>query len=268
MTRAPHLSLFDPPTLSFLVPTKAAPAVARWRGQGRPYGRRAERAFLDGGEHGRTLADLGTSVRRQPLGRRIVVPSVLAVLLSMAAVPLSRGSALASEPRAIASIVDEAAARFDLPASWIHAVIRAESRGEPRAVSPKGAMGLMQLMPATWRALTAQHGLGHDPFDRRANVLAGAAYLRQLFDQFGREGFLAAYNAGPRRYAEARGDRRRLPVETVNYVAEVERTIATASPGVSVPAARDWRGADLFAEPGLGADGEAGRALFVQGASR
>ncbi|MGH1557443.1 lytic transglycosylase domain-containing protein [Caulobacter segnis] len=76
-------------------------------------------------------------------------------------------------------------------------MIGAESGGDPRAVSPKGAMGLMQLMPGTWRDLSVQHDLGADPFDRRANVLAGAAYLRQLFDRFGRKGFLAAYNAGP-----------------------------------------------------------------------
>lgn len=124
-----------------------------------------------------------------------------------------------------------------------------ESAGRPAAVSPKGAMGLMQLMPATWRALTAEHRLGADPFDRRANVLAGAAYLRQLFDRFGAEGFLAAYNAGPGRYAEARAGRRRLPAETVVYVARVERSIKAGgrlniAPTAPIPV--DWRGAGLF----------------------
>ena len=166
------------------------------------------------------------------------------------------------------SIVDEAAGRFGLPASWILAVIRAESRGNARAVSTKGAMGLMQLMPDTWRALTAQHGLGDDPFDRRANVLAGSAYLRQLFDQFGRDGFLAAYNAGPGRYADALAGRRRLPAETVNYVTEVERTIAAAPRSAGGAAVKDWRVAGLFAKPGPSAEDARGDGLFVQGAPR
>ena len=136
-----------------------------------------------------------------------------------------------------------------------------ESAGRPEAVSPKGAMGLMQLMPATWRALADEYRLGTDPFDRRANVLAGAAYLRQLFDRFGVEGFLAAYNAGPGRYAEARAGRRRLPAETVIYVARVERSIAAGGrqgSAAHAPVRVDWREAELFAaEQGQGADGSA-----------
>jgi soluble lytic murein transglycosylase-like protein len=145
--------------------------------------------------------------------------------------------------------VDEAAARFELPSPWIHAVIAVESGGDAQAISPKGAMGLMQVMPATWRALSAQHGLGSDPFDRRSNVMAGTAYLRQLYDQFGSQGFLAAYNAGPTRYAEARAGGRPLPTETLIYVAKVERSIlASRAHGVAsdMPAAIDRRGAGLF----------------------
>ncbi|WP_164125555.1 transglycosylase SLT domain-containing protein, partial [Stenotrophomonas maltophilia] len=88
---------------------------------------------------------------------------------------------------------DEAAARFGLPAPWIAAVLRAESAGDPRAVSSAGAMGLMQLMPATWSTLHIRLGLGDDPFDPRDNILAGAAYLRDLYVRYGRTGFLAAY---------------------------------------------------------------------------
>ncbi len=73
-----------------------------------------------------------------------------------------------------------------------------ESRGRPRALSSAGAMGLMQIMPGTWAMLTARHGLGRDPFDSRANILAGAAYLRAMWDRYRDVRLmLAAYNAGP-----------------------------------------------------------------------
>ena len=57
----------------------------------------------------------------------------------------------------------------------------------------------MQIMPATWGQLRARYGLGPDPFDVRDNIMAGAAYLRELHDRYGSPGFLAAYNAGPGR---------------------------------------------------------------------
>src|SRR3546814_4666575 len=66
--------------------------------------------------------------------------------------------------------------------------------------SRAGAMGLMQLMPGTWAAMRQQHGLGGDPYDPRDNILAGAAYLRAMYDRFGYPGLFAAYNAGPARY--------------------------------------------------------------------
>ena len=68
--------------------------------------------------------------------------------------------------------VAEAAQRFGIPERWIWAVMRVESGGRVRAVSPKGAMGLMQIMPATWADLRARHGLGADPFDPRDNILS------------------------------------------------------------------------------------------------
>jgi soluble lytic murein transglycosylase-like protein len=170
----------------------------------------------------------------------------------------------------IATSIDEAAARFELPRGWISAVIAVESGGDVRARSPKGAMGLMQLMPGTWRALSVQHQLGSDPYDQRANVLAGSAYLRELFDQFGPEGFLAAYNAGPSRYLEARMDRRPLPPETVAYVAKVERKIAGAPdvwPPVRVKRLSDWRTSNLFVgAPSFSEKGEAG-GLFPEPAN-
>jgi soluble lytic murein transglycosylase-like protein len=183
-----------------------------------------------------------------------------AVVLGATAPEASRAAERRAESATITTFIDEAAVRFELPRGWISAVIAAESGGDARARSPKGAMGLMQLMPGTWRALSVQHRLGADPYDRRANVLAGAAYLRELFDQFGPEGFLAAYNAGPGRYLEARMGRRPLPVETVAYVAKVERKIAAAPvvwTPVRVKRSSDWRTSNLFiGPPSLSAKGE------------
>src|SRR3546814_10577379 len=90
-----------------------------------------------------------------------------------------------------AAFVAEAAQRFGIPEAWIRAVMRVESRGDVRAVSPKGAMGLMQLMPDTWANLRVRLGLGANPYDPRDNILAGAAYLREMHDRYGSPGFLA-----------------------------------------------------------------------------
>ncbi|WP_425105149.1 lytic transglycosylase domain-containing protein [Ancylobacter sp.] len=152
-----------------------------------------------------------------------------------------------------AAHIDEAAQRFELPASWIRAVLRAESGGDPRAVSPAGAMGLMQIMPATWDELRVHHGLGADPFDPRDNILAGAAYLRQLHDRYGSiRAMLAAYTAGPARY-EASLAGERLPLETRTYIAALAPIIdnqSAAGAAASVrPMAQSWREAPLFATP-------------------
>ncbi|WP_315769890.1 MULTISPECIES: lytic transglycosylase domain-containing protein [unclassified Bradyrhizobium] len=122
---------------------------------------------------------------------------------------------------AIATSVSEAARRFDIPEGWIHAVMRIESGGDRRARSPKGAIGLMQIMPETWRDLRARYNLGADPFDPRDNILAGAAYLRELHDRYGMRGVLAAYNAGPGRYEHHLATGQPLPDETRAYVAKL-----------------------------------------------
>lgn len=89
--------------------------------------------------------------------------------------------------------------------------------------SRAGAMGLMQLMPATWAEMRAAHGLGHDPDNPRDNILAGTAYLRAMFDRFGYPGLFGAYNAGPARFeASLRG--KRLPAETQAYLQKLIRS--------------------------------------------
>nr|WP_041794783.1 lytic transglycosylase domain-containing protein [Pararhodospirillum photometricum] len=148
-----------------------------------------------------------------------------------------------------AAHIAEAAQRFGIPAAWIRAVMRVESANEVRAISPKGAMGLMQIMPPTWADLRTRHRLGGDPYDPRDNILAGAAYLRELHDRYGSPGFLAAYNAGPGRYEEHLAGRP-LPAETRAYVATLAPLISGGS--ITAPVAvvsvdlRFWTRAPLF----------------------
>ena len=146
--------------------------------------------------------------------------------------------------------IAEAAQRFCIPAAWIGAIMRFESRGDRRAVSPKGAMGLMQLMPETWAALRARLHLGRDPFDPRDNILAGAAFLREMLDRYGSPGFLAAYNAGPGRYEDYRDRGRPLPAETLAYVNALTPFVAgDAVGGPIVLAAAEplsWTQAPIF----------------------
>lgn len=120
--------------------------------------------------------------------------------------------------------IEEASARFAIPADWIRIVMRSESGGRTELhgrpiTSSAGAMGLMQLMPGTWAEMRRLHGLGSDPNDPHDNILAGSAYLRAMYDRFGYPGLFAAYNAGPARYAEHLTSGRPLPSETVAYVA-------------------------------------------------
>nr|WP_300057474.1 lytic transglycosylase domain-containing protein [uncultured Roseobacter sp.] len=147
--------------------------------------------------------------------------------------------------------ITEASQRFRIPEHWIRAVMQAESAGNARAVSSAGAMGLMQIMPGTWAELRAAHGFGSDPFDRRENILAGTAYLRQMYDQFGAPGFLAAYNAGPGRYAEHLRTGRSLPRETRRYVAALSQELGFSdAPNVQpirTVSADRWQAAPLFA---------------------
>jgi soluble lytic murein transglycosylase-like protein len=94
----------------------------------------------------------------------------------------------------IDDIVRAAGLKHGLDPAFIHSIIAAESAGNPRAVSPKGAAGLMQLMPATARLLGAT-----DVFDPATNVEGGTAYIRQLLARYNNDVVkaLAAYNAGP-----------------------------------------------------------------------
>lgn len=153
--------------------------------------------------------------------------------------------------------ITEASQRFGIPASWIIAVMRAESAGDMRAISTAGAMGLMQVMPDTWAELRIRHALGRDPFEPRDNILAGTAYLREMWDRYGNvAAMLAAYNAGPGRYDEYRATARPLPVETRAYVAALTPILLGERPSggsSAVAPPPDWREAAIFVAREIGA---------------
>ena len=127
----------------------------------------------------------------------------------------------------------EASRRFAIPEAWIVAVMTVESGGRTMLVegqpitSSAGAMGLMQLMPDTWRTMQQQYGLGADPYDPHDNVLAGAAYLALLYRQHGYPAMFAAYNEGP---AGLEGHKRLgddVPAETTDYVLDIASMLRT-----------------------------------------
>ncbi len=152
--------------------------------------------------------------------------------------------------------IREAAGRYGVPEQWIRAVMQQESGGQEQAVSPVGAMGLMQVMPATYEGLRARYGLGADPYDPHNNILAGAAYIREMYDQFGAPAFLAAYNAGPDRVQAYLAGAGNLPDETVNYLASVTPNLGNAVP-LSGPLA-------MYASAGTGRHGGRGAGPDVQ----
>lgn len=116
-------------------------------------------------------------------------------------------------------LADAAADKYGLPRQLVRSVMAAESAFNPQAVSPKGAVGLMQLTPSTAQALSA------DPYDPAQNVDAGARYLRDLLVQY--NGYLwhalAAYNAGPEAVAKYHG----VPPypETIDYIYRIDREL-------------------------------------------
>jgi len=190
---------------------------------------------------------------------RLAFAAFLAAVLFGNAPAFGQVAAEQAQPRTIdiASHVAEASQRFGIPETWIYAVMRTESAGRIGAVSSAGAMGLMQLMPGTWARQRARFGLGADPFDPRDNIIAGASYLRELYDSYGAPGFLAAYNAGGGRYEDWRDRGRPLPAETRAYVAKIAPMLqpgsaptVVASPMPVQPVLLSWTQGELFAVHG------------------
>jgi hypothetical protein len=237
-------------------PIACQAAAARSEGQGRPDACQSLRTLiaqqfaasksvrrslaLDGSEHGGRVFARRDGGACAVIRRGVTMLCACVMLLPSAsavyAEPLSHGegpalsNAKTSSADPWSAHIREAAKRFAIPERLLRAVMLVESVGDVRAVSSKGAMGLMQIMPATWEELRIKHYLGDDAYQPHDNILAGAAYLREMLDRFGRSGFLAAYNAGPGRYEEHLATGRPLPRETIDYVRKLTPLIDGAVP--------------------------------------
>lgn len=225
-------------------PIACQAATARSEGQGRPDACPSCRRFmspgfsasksgrrslaLDGSEHGGRLQARRDRGSCAFINRGIAALSASVILALPTAIVCAEPSAHGERPAHGGSVISssdpwsayirEAVKRFAISERLLRAVMHVESVGDVHAMSSKGAMGLMQIMPATWEELRIKYRFGDDPYQPRDNILAGAAYLREMLDRFGRNGFLAAYNAGPGRYEEHLSTGRPLPRETIDYV--------------------------------------------------
>jgi soluble lytic murein transglycosylase-like protein len=164
-----------------------------------------------------TTPRVKTVVKADPrTGKLIRV--VVSTAQSTAEKPLSAVQTASAPP--FGAIVERVAAEHSLPVELLHSVIQVESNYNPGAVSPKGAQGLMQLMPETARRFGVP-----DSFDPIENIQGGAKYLKYLLDLYKGDypRALAAYNAGEKAVAKYGG----IPpfVETQNYVTQVQRRV-------------------------------------------
>ena len=131
-------------------------------------------------------------------------------------------------------LVDEAAKRFNVPRDWIVAVMRQESGGrtvlqnDVPITSITGAMGLMQVMPDTYRDMRLDFRLGLDPYDPHDNVMAGAAYIKFLQGKYGYPALFAAYNDGPGNLEANLAGKRDLPAETIAYITNIRIRLGDA----------------------------------------
>jgi hypothetical protein len=216
LTEQSVIPVFDLAQRNSSVTATFTTAITRSGGPGRPQGRRDSASPWTG---------VSTLVALPSLGAiACMVAIFVSSMLVSDAAHAARASAAAHRANGLpvdpfAAFITEASNRFAVPEHWIWAVMRVESAGEVRARSRKGAMGLMQIMPQTWSELRARYDLGADPYDPRDNILAGAAYIRELYQRFGAPDFLAAYNSGPTRYENHLATGRSLPDETEDYVA-------------------------------------------------
>ncbi len=272
--RSPAIPLIDRAPINPLDPIAHSAAVARSAGQGRRSvfrvrGMSSDDARPENASRRRSLAlerseHDGKLMAVRDGGFRATLSSIIVMLSACSVIACSTADATAEPPFASpatrvksaapsrdpwAAHIAEAAKRFAIPERWIRAVMAVESTGNRTARSPKGAMGLMQIMPATWAGLRDRYRLGADPYDPHDNIIAGAAYIRLLYDRYGSPGWIAAYNAGPGRYeASLRGHP--LPPETRAYVAAVAPNLDGAGdPGVTMVAAIDplaWTRSALF----------------------
>ena len=205
----------------------------------------------------------GKHERQCNVGQAPVFVAAIAVLL--ASVPVSAiaqtpppvsGAEANSAPDPFTAFIDEASRRFNVPTLWLRSVIQVESVSNAQAVSPKGAIGLMQIMPETYAQLRQEYGLGADPFDPHDNIMAGAAYLGEMYDLYGAPGFLAAYNAGPERYNDHLVTGQPLPAETQLYLSRLEPLIGGVQVAriIAAPDPLIWMDTPLFIDGNANAE--------------
>lgn len=163
----------------------------------------------------RRIAAIESRLKRFELGEGNKAPATQSFATAVESALLPTDARQGEDP-ALREIINNAATTYGIRPKLLQSVIQTESNFNPRAVSPAGAMGLMQLMPGTASTLGV-----HDPFDATENVMAGANYLRQQLDRFsGDERLaLAAYNAGPGAVLHYKG----VPpyAETQRYISRV-----------------------------------------------
>ena len=162
------------------------------------------------------LAALSPEVTSAPFPERREIPAVLAYLPSSSNIRQERSSPDAERPPGdVDAIIDRAARRFEVDPALIRSVIKVESNFNADATSPRGAMGLMQLMPGTAGDLGVAN-----PYDPEENIMGGTRYLKSLLNRYDGdlERTLAAYNWGMGNL-EKKPDR--MPAETRSYVAQV-----------------------------------------------
>lgn len=147
----------------------------------------------DGAQHYTNIREPGRRCQLVVRGSRSSKPKSSHKKQSNASKSSAASSKDPARYRRYDGLIDEAAKLYQLPESFIRAVVRVESDFNPSVVSRAGAMGLMQLMPKTARSMGVA-----DPFDARQNILGGARYLRILANRFKGDLVLtvAAYNAG------------------------------------------------------------------------
>jgi soluble lytic murein transglycosylase-like protein len=181
---------------------------------------------------------------REPLRAAI---AAIVLLLPASASSQSKTAILSPQPvsrQSIASPVDKwmpfivkASKRFGIPIVWIRAVMWVETAGQTMQdgapiTSPSGAMGLMQVMPDTYADMKTRNGLGTDPYSPQDNIMAGAAFLREMYMRYGYPDLFAAYNAGPARLDHYLFDGVPLPAETMAYLTSLgQRQFAMPQPG-------------------------------------
>lgn len=170
------------------------------------------------------------SVERQVQGIRENFPAPFGgqpatVVASSASAPAPPVDCPPVTAAAVKPIIDREATKQKVDAGLVRAVVEAESAYSPCAVSPVGAMGLMQLMPATAESLQVT-----DPYDPNQNITAGTQYLKQMLERYGGDiaKALAAYNAGPAR-VDAAGGVPAIP-ETQEYVRKIMGKIGPPRP--------------------------------------